>query len=358
MRHRLFILSLFVVATVVAFAGEPDGFSRYWNFGRGYSPFRYAAEECIRIANEGEDVIEDEYKLDAPVKGFRLTFRAANRHSDPGRKYPYRSVKGKRHTRVNPSWGFYVADRGGKKLWVTVRTEEKEGILSSSAGMRVTVEKEGEKLPLADVSVSDGLDCYSGANIWTLTADRGMLRISAGNRGLVDITGVAYPEEECLAFGFAASAAALLEVSDISLKGDAGFARDNYGIWSDPEKLSAYLSESEDDVEGYWTVFDRTLEESLLKMGGDYRLAIVRDGERYVILYVDGAKVNQGKWEHGMVKGYLMPDPFEGIYSVEWKDAEGNKLEESVKAQAGEGNTLTIQFPYQASTLRLRKLPE
>lgn len=84
----------------------------------------------------------------------------------------------------------------------------------------------------------------------------------------------------------------------------------------------------------------------------------MKDGERYAILYIGGAKVNQGKWKTGMVKGYLYPDPFEGIYSVEWNDAEGMRLTESVKAQAGEGSTLTIQFPYQSSVLRLRKLPE
>lgn len=267
MKRRLLILPSLIIAAIVSYAENTDVFTRYWNAGRGYSPFVYASEECVRISNDGEDLKGDECVLNEPVKEFRLTFRAANRHSDPGRRYPYRSVKGKRQSRANPSWGFYVVGSDGKKLWITVCTEEKEGILSSTAGIKVMVEKEGEKVPLAESYVSEGMNCYSGSNIWTLAADHGMLHISAGNKGITDIVSVSYPEGECRAFGFAASAAALLEVSDISLKGDMAPAARMNTTWENAENLSAYLSESEDDIEGYWTVFDRTLEESLLKMG-------------------------------------------------------------------------------------------
>ena len=115
------------------------------------------------------------------------------------------------------------------------------------------------------------------------------------------------------------------------------------------------MSSSRDPMEGIWVIFDRNLDESLLKPGGDYVLAIVREGERYLMIYLEGAAVNSQKWSPGMIKGILNPTYFNGIYDTEWIDAECQSLNNGVKSQYGEGETLTIQFPYHSSSLRLRK---
>lgn len=81
----------------------------------------------------------------------------------------------------------------------------------------------------------------------------------------------------------------------------------------------------------------------------------MKDNGRYLLIYLSGAKINPTFWKTGMVKAILNPDPYPDTYSVMWYDSEGMPLNKDIKAQRGEGDTLLLQFPYQSSTLRLRK---
>ena len=99
------------------------------------------------------------------------------------------------------------------------------------------------------------------------------------------------------------------------------------------------------------------IDEKMLKTGGDYRLAIIKSKDRdsYEIIYLSGGVVNGSKWKRGMIKGYITPMPFDSVYEIEWIGASGKTLK-GIKAQK-EGDILTLQFPSQSSSLRLRKLP-
>ncbi len=123
--------------------------------------------------------------------------------------------------------------------------------------------------------------------------------------------------------------------------------------------LKSYIDKSYDLMEGYWRVFDRSLEEDLMRLGGDYLLAIVKDthgGGDYKILYLSGGNVNAGNWEPGDIKGELHSTGWDGIWNLVWYDSMGRPLKKDLKAQRIELNTLFLQFPYQNSTLRLQKL--
>lgn len=123
------------------------------------------------------------------------------------------------------------------------------------------------------------------------------------------------------------------------------------------EEIEARLRRSSRALEGKWQLLDRSMEEDLLRLGGDYRLAIVegKEGE-WNILYLSGAEINAGAWQPGALKGRLRPTDVGGLYDCEWIDAEFKPLHHSVKAQHDAAlRTLTISFPYQNSTLRLIK---
>lgn len=150
-------------------------------------------------------------------------------------------------------------------------------------------------------------------------------------------------------------------VSDISYLPAEGITEDpgnHYQALKEEElfQLKQRLDDSEDPLEGIWVIFDRTLDESLLRLGGDYKLAIVKNHDRYDIIYLEGARVNGNIWKPGMIKGHLLPTPFSGLYNLRWKDSEGKVLSNSITAQSGEGNTLLLQFPYHSSTIRLRRI--
>lgn len=348
------LLAIIQLLSASVNAKEPP--DRFWNRGRGYSPFTHATENGIEINNRSSATITDSCTLHSPMTGFSLTFRATNINSRPGHRYKYTDADGMGKSVTDPAWGFFISSPTGQKTWVTVSPEEKQGPISSSAALRIIISSDGGKKTLYSGIADSGLNPFDGANIWRLTTCGNELILSAGNRSMSEIAKV-QGNGECHAFGFAASPGAAILITDISIIQDSPLSGMKAGEWQDPGRLDRHFADSDDPLEGYWTLFDRTLDESLLRMGGDYRLAIVKDGGRYEIIYIDGAKTNSGKWERGMAKGILYPEPFPGIFNVEWIDAEGKHLGNGIKAQTGEGDTLLIQFPYQSSTVRLRRLP-
>lgn len=119
-----------------------------------------------------------------------------------------------------------------------------------------------------------------------------------------------------------------------------------------------YFSGSKDLMEGFWRVFDRTLDEDLIRLGGDYRLAIMRrvdSPNSYDIYYISGATVNSSAWECGDLKGRLESSGVDGVWNMTWWDAMKRPMSKDIKVQTNGLNTLQIQFPYQNSTLRLQK---
>lgn len=355
MKNRV-LLSLLLSAVFPAFMKAEDSPDRFWNHGRGYVPFPHATEKGIEIDNRSHATVIDSCVLKNSITDFTLTFRAKSLNSKPGKRYPYTKEDGKKGSETNPAWAFFISSPQGRKTWFSVFPVEVHDPVSSSTALQIVVNTDGTDKPVYSATVGSGLNPFDGTNVWRLIKSGDNLVLSAGDRGMTELATLR-ASGGCNAFGFAASPGASILITDISLTQGSPLADMESGEWEDLEKLDRRFADSEDNLEGYWTVFDRTLEESLLRMGGDYRLAIVKNGGTYDIIYIDGAKTNSAKWKKGMVKGKLYPGPFPGIFDVEWIDVEGKPLKRDIKAQSGEGDTLTIQFPYQSSTIRLRRIP-
>lgn len=158
--------------------------------------------------------------------------------------------------------------------------------------------------------------------------------------------------------GFAASLAdgTRLELRDSLLsRSDAFRVQARRSPWSDSDLLADYLSRSEDILEGYWHPLDMALEERLLRLGGDYRFALVRSEDGYDLIYLEGARTAASRWRPGMVKAELRPSGTMGVWRTVWYDAEGLPLSRNVTAFPDSPSTLTLQFPYQNSTLRISR---
>lgn len=134
-------------------------------------------------------------------------------------------------------------------------------------------------------------------------------------------------------------------------RGEQLYAPDMY-------ELRRKIEECPDPLCGVWTLYDRTLEENLLRLGGDYRVAILPGAEPgvYDIVYLAGARVNASSWLPGMRKGRLRRHEFDGIYSLTWIDSSFEPMSRDITADTSESSTvLNISFPYQQSAIRLRK---
>ncbi|MCM1153607.1 MAG: LysE family translocator [Muribaculum sp.] len=129
--------------------------------------------------------------------------------------------------------------------------------------------------------------------------------------------------------------------------------------WSGMAEAKGYLRESLDATEGCWMLLDGTYEETLARKGGEYRLLTVADGNEaggYLMIYLDGARVHAEEWQPGMVKGRMRPTGVKNVWDVSWTDAEGKTMHRNIRAQMEDGNTLSIYFPYQQTTLRFRRV--
>lgn len=343
------ILLFAVVGIVTGITNLASAHTTSWNKGRGYLPFKYATSEGILIDNPTDSVIYDCYTIER-ASDIKLKFRASNLHSAKTGKYSYISEDGELFIH-NPFWGLYIAG-DTDTLAVRIRGVEFQETIESV-----------QKLEFACISnndtpaihhVKDGFSTYNEENLWTLEVKDGILRLSGGNRGQIEV--FTHPFKTSVTdIGFLAGSGGRILISDITLE----YPERDPGNKNFPNKESIreYLLASNDPMEGYWVVFDRDLEEDLLKMGGKYTFACVKSDNGYKMLYYEGGQVNSGSWSPGEVKIELHPTAFDGIYDVTWYDAMKEKLDNELKAQAGDGNTLVIQFPYQTSKLRLRKLP-
>ena len=324
----------------------------YWNKGRGYRPFQYASTEGIYIDNKTDTLQYDYYLLENPVNTFSLNFRAKNLNGHPTKKYGYTTFQGKSSHISNPHWGFFiicekdtivVQVKGGEEMSATEPIPSLDVTLYNLAFNK---EKEVAR------SLTKGINPYDGDNIWNVAVNKGKLNITAGDRNLKEIL-----EVPCLSrlkgFGFFAGWGDKLLISDISA--DYALEKEHNSHLS-LDNIKEYLQESDDPMEGYWTLFDRELDESLLKLGGSYNLICIKEDDGYKLLYLNGSSVNSTEWNIGDLKAILTPTPFNGIYDVEWIDAMKEPIKHDIKAQTGEGNTLSIQFPYQSSKFRLRKI--
>lgn len=354
----------------------PDAERIHWNRGRGYAPFRHASPEGISISNSTDSIISDIIYLPTPINDFTISFRAAETSANQSRQLPYKSS--------SPEWRTLLVSSSNDTLNLIINTEEIPDPISSSLATKISLITSGSSTPLLSATVRDGLDCFSGNNSWQLSASQHHIALHAGNRMLNPICEIPNPLSDCKAFGFAAAPGAALRITDISITSGKHPGMTIHPLWSNQNHLQHYLSASNNELEGYYTVFDRNLEESQIILGGNYLIAIVEDNnpydgtddkyfnsfqknqlkdsatenqQIYLLLYISGAQKNSANWKPGMIKGTIKTTPFKGIYDITWYDVDGKPLFKDLKVQEGEGNTLSIQFPYQSSMLRLRKLP-
>ena len=325
--------------------------SLHWNKERGYNEFRYGGKEGIYIDNKTDTLQYDYYSI-GNTDDLMLKFRARNLHGHPTRKYQYRDGKGKILNQGNPHWGFFIT--GTKEtIAITVKGGERMSAGEPEPAMIISVYNVRRSYK-ETLYLTKDIDPYDGDNLWSAEVKEGQLHISAGNHSLKEIF-ISKCQTPIIGFGFFAGWGDELLVSDISLEFSSS-ERFYEGKLLQMPNLDEYLQNSEDSLEGYWTLFDRELEENLLKIGGNYNLVCIKEGETYLFYYLDGGTVNSKNWNKGDLKIVMTPSPFDEIYDVEWIDAMKEPMKKDIKAQKGEGSILTIQFPYQSSKLRLRKM--
>lgn len=192
-----------------------------------------------------------------------------------------------------------------------------------------------------------------------LSVRDGNIAMQAGDREYVTLLEFPLPTWQPDSVGFVRRPGSGAEAGYISLEPAGVDATQLVSVnydFSNADVRKSFFSRTTDPLEGYWEVYDRTLEDSKLRMGGNYRLAIAGTGKDYAMFYMAGAKKNPGKWRAGTVKGMLKTTAHKNVFEVDWIDPAGALIEGETKAQFTPPDMLTFNFIDHASTLRLRKV--
>ncbi len=108
---------------------------------------------------------------------------------------------------------------------------------------------------------------------------------------------------------------------------------------------------------GVWRYLDRDNNTDYARPGGYYTLVGIQDPDDsngFLLLYLDGAKVNADGWKPGMIKARMIPTGFVGRYRLEWYNADKSVLRDESGAVI-EGDIMTLLFPLHKSQLRFSR---
>lgn len=278
-----------------------------------------------------------------PTAGYMAVVAVHNLHGEPGKRYG--AVKASDRS---PEQGICLTSLNGDTLSVTLAVERVESPLDyqDRLSLHVRITEEG-------TTVRDEIVPLTGKKFTNFT-DEQILRVSAvGGEYKVEIS---MPEfitvwtGKAGAFiidnaGIILSPGSAVEVRDFSMLAYAEGKRDVAVAHLD--SLRQQILFSQDILEGEWVYYDRSLDESVLRSGGRYRLLAVKgkDGG-YDLYYISGAEKNPDFWKPGMLKARMTPQSG-GRYSVEWRDAEGLWMKKGLVGALEDASTLSIVFPYQ-----------
>lgn len=291
---------------------------------------------------------------------FRFVLQLANRHNSEGRRYGFfESHSGKKRKTDNPEWGVvwnYVDSLNFCSLTLRCSNSCLHDVLDErSMTAEVSITRAGRSSTLLHTSITRGANLYEGDNRVHIVLNESGTTILLGSSKLSTIARL--PGQLLVPgghFGVFAGKAALLSVERMVIHSVHSPINDLATAWT-AETLDSHFATSSDPIEGYWDYLDRSLDESSLRLGGRYRIALVKTTSGYDILYIDGAATDAHLWQPFMLKGTLTPTRFLGSYELLWYDSEKKPFDCDVHASIDDALILTLHFPLATSQLRFAK---
>ena len=203
--------------------------------------------------------------------------------------------------------------------------------------------------------IASGIDCDGGYNSVCLIYNGKRLKIEIGNhyfKTLCSIDSIKFGTTT--AIGCFAAPKTLVTVKRIEFTSKPKPQPDKTAF--SRAQIDSIFAATTDPKEGYWQYLDRTMDESKMRLGGKYTVAIVRNGEGYDILYIDGAAKLPDNWKPTMLKGRLDDTIFIDHYNLTWFDAEKEIINDEGNADFTD-NILSLKLPLNKAEVRLFKLP-
>ena len=370
MHKQPLISRLVAVAAMLAAAVALVAATRYHTAVNGFGGLRASVPGCTLAVRHGQWAALSNATpapvlvLDTvPVRSadYRCQVRIANLHSKPGNTY---HAAGRAYKSTWSGLALNAAPDGSR--WVAVELSCANTDLHNDATDRrlLTVSVVNHRSGCADsvlasATVTDGVDLYDGFNCIEAEVQGGSLAVSVGNRRLSRLLECRLPDVQGGVWaGCIAGPASSVQVERVVVSEKAGQERPlDTGLTLD--SLNSRFAASTDPYEGYWQYLDRETDDTRVRIGGRYVVALVADGaDGYRIVYVSGAQAMRRQWHTGMVKAVMHPTVFTANYRVRWSDAAFGVIDDDVFATFESGAILSLKFPVLKSQIRFSKMPQ
>lgn len=306
-------------------------------------------------------LVRDTFEL-TPTR-MRVQARLANKHNNPRSSYSVTDDDNRRYRIDAPQWGIFIAPAANSdNYWSLTAQCANSNIndeITDQRSMTVTLAwhpSNGIDSVITTCPLTRGVNLYYGLNTFQLELRDGTLTAWAGDDELQELFSVPFALASARATaGCYVGSGAEVEVERFVVSCDSHPTLEPSATWT-TEELDQHFADSDDPLEGYWHYQDRDVDDRYLRLGGRYTVAIVRAGDHYEIIYIDGAETRPSQWRTGMLKGRITRTIFSDHYDLMWIDATGEPITQDAYATFENGVLLTLQFPVYKSQMRLSKM--
>lgn len=327
----------------------------YWNNFYGFHPFINASESELNISNKTHLQTFDTISANIGTKDFLFETRLSSINNKPNKRYKYYDSDGSTKHAKHPSWGIVTFDTLGNKLELRITTSQtSDWEYSSSDCLNISLMLNDSVIGISQCKYPD-IEPFIGLNTICISRNKSVFTVEIGARRKKDVIKATINDFFITSIGFTTLPAANIKVDRITLTTITSPAEMLYTSWNN-ESISEHISKSNDPLEGYWMFLDRSLDEDLLRMGGNYTLALIKSDIGYNLIYISGAAINPESWKTGMVKAVLSPTKFNNTYKLTWYDSTMKPLHKDITAHIEGNHLMLIAFPYQSSHIRLTRI--
>ena len=322
-------------------------------------------------AIDGDLLVEENASMAAAVtldtmavaaSEYRYQMRLANLNNKQGKTVSVKNAMTGEKTRLTGTeWGLvFNADGQGNycALMLSCDNSAPYDDITDHRSMVVTlVERQGGKVnELAQATLAHGVSLEDGLNTVCIDVDERGVHVSMGKDELQPVLEASVQRPAgSVRVGYVVGPGARVAIERAVLTINNEKQTIPPTLWT-IEALDQHFEESLDPNEGYWKYLDRDMEDTWLKLGGRYTLALVRANDGYDLIYIDGAQVKKSQWLPGMRKGHIARTAFVGNYDLDWTDATMEPLpHDDSYATIDNGVILTLHFPAYNSQVRLAK---
>lgn len=145
-----------------------------------------------------------------------------------------------------------------------------------------------------------------------------------------------------------------LKIQSIVLADREDIKTSLYTVWS-MASLTENIKKQEDANVGFWTYLDRDNNGQKAKIGGMYRIALVKSDIGYDLIYLSGAVTNSSQWKLGMIKGQLKPTIFKNHYNLVWYDSMFDVIDIECYVNITDNAIMSVHFPLYDTVIRFSK---